>query len=321
MTIGIAASGRNAGLAVFRALKSGRVGWFRLYRRVRQLCRDHERRRARPVHDAARRNIDLVRRRRAHRHRSTARCRVRADCRADVERTRPPGASRSVRGRRTRHRTGHRSSIRACAGCERGRIQSGCPRPDDARRECSRRSRCRTGRELPCGCWTSRHRRARKHARPQYRPHGGSYRRRIGRAPQRRIGSVDIDPAQRHSPGCRHRHDGGRCCGGNNAADLVTGVLDRDERGNACRARREQLRAGRFGPSRARDSRPRTRAFFRGAGRASPIYIGSHVWQGGKRLGYTVFEPYVVLVDGVIESLIGQRSLRVGCRSADLDPK
>ena len=53
----------------------------------------------------------------------------------------------------------------------------------------------------------------------------------------------------------------------------------------------------------------------------SPIYIGSHVWQGGKRLGYTVFEPYVVLVDGVIESLIGQRSLRVGCRSADFDPK
>ena len=45
----------------------------------------------------------------------------------------------------------------------------------------------------------------------------------------------------------------------------------------------------------------------------SLIYIGSHVWQGGKRLGYTVFEPYIVLVDGVIESLIGQRSLRVGC--------
>ena len=46
----------------------------------------------------------------------------------------------------------------------------------------------------------------------------------------------------------------------------------------------------------------------------SPIYIGSHVWQDGKRLGCTVFEPYIVLVDGVIESLIGQRSLRVGCR-------
>ena len=48
----------------------------------------------------------------------------------------------------------------------------------------------------------------------------------------------------------------------------------------------------------------------------SPIYIGAHVWQDGKRLGYTVFEPYIVLVDGVIESLIGQRSLRVGCRRA-----
>ena len=49
----------------------------------------------------------------------------------------------------------------------------------------------------------------------------------------------------------------------------------------------------------------------------APIYIGSHVWQDGKRLGYTVFEPYVVLVDGVIESLIGQRMLRVGCRRSD----
>lgn len=46
----------------------------------------------------------------------------------------------------------------------------------------------------------------------------------------------------------------------------------------------------------------------------APIYIGSQVWQDGRRLGYTVFEPYVVLVDGVIESLIGQRTLRVGCR-------
>ena len=46
----------------------------------------------------------------------------------------------------------------------------------------------------------------------------------------------------------------------------------------------------------------------------APIYIGSHVWQDGRRLGYTVFEPYIVLVDGVIESLIGQRTMRVGCR-------
>ena len=49
----------------------------------------------------------------------------------------------------------------------------------------------------------------------------------------------------------------------------------------------------------------------------APIYIGSQVWQDGKRLGHTVFEPYVVLVDGVIESLIGQRTLRVGCRRTD----
>lgn len=55
-------------------------------------------------------------------------------------------------------------------------------------------------------------------------------------------------------------------------------------------------------------------SLLRGRQDGSPIYIGSQVWQNGKRLGYTVFEPYVVLVDGVIESLIGQRSLRVGCR-------
>ena len=48
----------------------------------------------------------------------------------------------------------------------------------------------------------------------------------------------------------------------------------------------------------------------------SPIYIGSHVWQDDRRLGHTVFEPYIVLVDGVVESLIGQRTLRVGCRRA-----
>lgn len=49
----------------------------------------------------------------------------------------------------------------------------------------------------------------------------------------------------------------------------------------------------------------------------APIYIGSQVLQDGKRLGHTVFEPYVVLVDGVIESLIGQRTLLVGCRRSD----
>ena len=55
-------------------------------------------------------------------------------------------------------------------------------------------------------------------------------------------------------------------------------------------------------------------SLLRGRQDGSPIYIGSQVWQGGRQLGFTVFEPYIVLVDGVIESLIGQRSLRVGCR-------
>ncbi|MDE0001304.1 MAG: hypothetical protein OXQ29_01235 [Rhodospirillaceae bacterium] len=58
-------------------------------------------------------------------------------------------------------------------------------------------------------------------------------------------------------------------------------------------------------------------SLLRGRRDGSPIYIEAHVWQEGKRLGYTVFEPYAVLVDGVIESLIGQRSLRVGCRRAE----
>ena len=55
-------------------------------------------------------------------------------------------------------------------------------------------------------------------------------------------------------------------------------------------------------------------SLLRGRRDGSPIYIGSDVWQDGKRLGCTVFEPYIVLMDGVIESLIGQRSLRLGCR-------
>ena len=58
-------------------------------------------------------------------------------------------------------------------------------------------------------------------------------------------------------------------------------------------------------------------SLLRGRRDGSPIYIGSQVWQDGKCLGYTVFEPYVVLVDGVVESLIGQRSMRLGCRRAD----
>lgn len=49
----------------------------------------------------------------------------------------------------------------------------------------------------------------------------------------------------------------------------------------------------------------------------SPIHIGSHAWRGGKRLGYTAFEPCRGLVEGVIESLSGQRSLRLGSRRTE----
>ena len=46
----------------------------------------------------------------------------------------------------------------------------------------------------------------------------------------------------------------------------------------------------------------------------SPIHTGSHAWRGGKRLGYTAFEPRRGLEEGVIASLRGQRSLRLGAR-------
>ena len=49
----------------------------------------------------------------------------------------------------------------------------------------------------------------------------------------------------------------------------------------------------------------------------SPIHIGSHAWRAGKRLGYTAFEPCKGLVEGVIESLRGQRSLRLGGRRTE----
>ena len=45
------------------------------------------------------------------------------------------------------------------------------------------------------------------------------------------------------------------------------------------------------------------------------IYIGSEVSQAGRRLGATVTEPYVVLEQGRIVSLSGQTSLRIGFRS------
>ena len=44
------------------------------------------------------------------------------------------------------------------------------------------------------------------------------------------------------------------------------------------------------------------------------IYLGSEVRQNGRRLGYTATEPYVVLENGMIESLSGQSELKVGCR-------
>ena len=44
------------------------------------------------------------------------------------------------------------------------------------------------------------------------------------------------------------------------------------------------------------------------------IYIGSAVMQNGRQLGSTVTEPYVVLEQGRIVSLSGQKQLRVGFR-------
>ena len=46
-------------------------------------------------------------------------------------------------------------------------------------------------------------------------------------------------------------------------------------------------------------------------------YIGSHAWRGGKRLGYTAFEPCRGLVEGVIESIGVQRPLRLGGRRTE----
>ena len=52
----------------------------------------------------------------------------------------------------------------------------------------------------------------------------------------------------------------------------------------------------------------------RGRQDGAAIYIGSEVRKDGEKIGYTTTEPYVVLTDGVIESLIGQPELKVGCR-------
>ena len=46
------------------------------------------------------------------------------------------------------------------------------------------------------------------------------------------------------------------------------------------------------------------------------IYVGSEVLQDNRSLGQTMTEPYVVLDEGVIQSLSGQAELKVGCRRA-----
>lgn len=58
-------------------------------------------------------------------------------------------------------------------------------------------------------------------------------------------------------------------------------------------------------------------SLLRGRQDGAAIYIGSEVRRDGKRLGYTTTEPYVVLEDGMIESLSGQHKLRVGCRQGE----
>ena len=61
-------------------------------------------------------------------------------------------------------------------------------------------------------------------------------------------------------------------------------------------------------------------SLLQGSRDGSPIYIGSHVWQDDRCLGYTDFEPCIVLVDGVIESLIGQQTLRIGLQRGRVKP-
>ena len=56
-------------------------------------------------------------------------------------------------------------------------------------------------------------------------------------------------------------------------------------------------------------------SLLRGHGNGAAIYIGSEVRQAGRRLGATITEPYVVLEQGRIVSLSGQQSLRVGFRT------
>ena len=55
-------------------------------------------------------------------------------------------------------------------------------------------------------------------------------------------------------------------------------------------------------------------SLLRGRQDGAAIYIGSEVRRNGEIIGYTTTEPYVVLADGVVESLSGQPELKVGCR-------
>jgi len=58
------------------------------------------------------------------------------------------------------------------------------------------------------------------------------------------------------------------------------------------------------------------RSLVEGRRDGAPLYFDSEVVQDGRIIGRTVTEPYVVLHDGTIRTLSGQRELRVGCRRA-----
>jgi len=58
----------------------------------------------------------------------------------------------------------------------------------------------------------------------------------------------------------------------------------------------------------------RDASLLQGRSDGAALYIGSEVVQSGRALGRTVTEPYTILKDGRIQSLSGQAVLRVGCR-------
>lgn len=55
-------------------------------------------------------------------------------------------------------------------------------------------------------------------------------------------------------------------------------------------------------------------SLLRGRQDGAAIYIGAEVRKNGEKIGYTTTEPYVVLNDGVVESLSGQPEFKIGCR-------